>query len=65
MSRRNHIEPNPKILVGKPVARMARMTGRRELSAEQRAALERSRRRMRRGMDLGGQMPSRDELHER
>lgn len=50
---------------GKPVARLVPVEGRRKLSAEQLAALERSLRRMERGADLGGRMPSRDELHER
>lgn len=50
---------------GKPVARLVPVSSERKLSAEQLAALERSRERMRRGYDLGGRMPSRDELHER
>jgi prevent-host-death family protein len=50
---------------GKPVARLVPVTKERRLSPEQVAALERTRERMRRGYDLGGQMPSRDELHER
>jgi hypothetical protein len=37
----------------------------RQLSPEQLAALERTRQRMKEGYDLGGRMPSRDELHER
>jgi len=50
---------------GKPVARLVPVSSERKLSAEQLAALKRSRERMRRGYDLGGRMPSRDELHER
>lgn len=50
---------------GKPVARLVPVTKERRLSPEQTAALERTRERMRRGYDLGGRMPSRDELHER
>ena len=50
---------------GKPVARLVPVSEDRRLSDEQRAALDRSRERMRRGADLGGRMPSRDELHER
>ena len=50
---------------GKPVARLVPVAAKRQLSPEQLAALERTRERMRRGIDLGGRMPSRDELHER
>ena len=50
---------------GKPVARLVPVSPERQLSPEQQAALERSRERMCRGWDLGGRMPSRDELHER
>jgi prevent-host-death family protein len=50
---------------GKPVARLVPVAAQRQLSPEQLAALERTRERMRRGYDLGGRMPSRDELHER
>ncbi len=50
---------------GVPVARLVPVTADRQLSPEQEAALERTRQRMRRGYDLGGRMPSRDELHER
>jgi len=50
---------------GKPVARLVAVTTERRLSPEQLAALERTRRRMHRGYDLGGRMPARDELHER
>ncbi len=49
---------------GKPVARLVPVSAERQLSPEQQAALERTRKRMRRGWDLGGRMPSRDELHE-
>lgn len=50
---------------GRPVARLVRIEPERQLSSEQSAALERTRERMRRGYDLGGRMPPRDELHER
>jgi prevent-host-death family protein len=50
---------------GRPVARLVPVATERKLSSDQLAALERSRERMRRGYDLGGRMPSRDELHER
>ncbi len=50
---------------GKPVARLVPALAERQLSPEQLAALERTRQRMRRGYDLGGRMPPRDELHER
>ena len=50
---------------GKPVARLVPVTAERRLSPEQQAALERTRQRMKRGADLGGKMPPRDELYER
>ena len=50
---------------GKPVARLVPVAQERHLSPEQVEALERTRERMKRGYDLGGRMPSRDELHER
>lgn len=50
---------------GRPIARLVPIEQERQLSAEQRAALERSLARMRTGYSLGGQMPSKDELHER
>ena len=50
---------------GQAVARLVPVSAERQLSPEQQAALERTRERMRRGWDLGGRMPSRDELHER
>jgi len=50
---------------GKPVARLVPIKAERELSPEQLVALERTRKRMNRGYDLGGHMPPRDELHER
>ena len=50
---------------GKPVARLVPVSSERRLSPEQQAALERTRERMRRGWDLGGRLPSRDEIHER
>jgi prevent-host-death family protein len=50
---------------GKPVARIVPVPAERELSPQQIAALERTKARMNRGYDLGGQLPSRDELHDR
>ena len=50
---------------GKPVARLVPVAAERQLTPDQVAALERTRRRMSHGYDLGGRMPSRDELHER
>jgi len=52
---------------GKPVARIVPIlvSAERQLSVEQLDALERTRQRMQRGDDLGGRMPSRDDLHER
>ena len=50
---------------GKPVARLVPVAAREPLSPEKLAALDRTRQRMQRGYDLGGQMPSRDDLHER
>ena len=50
---------------GKPVARLVPVTAERKLSPEQIAALERTRERMHSGYDLGGRMPSRDEIYER
>lgn len=50
---------------GKPIARLVPIAAERRLSPEQSAALARSLERMRRGYSLGGQMPARDELHER
>ncbi len=50
---------------GQPVARLLAVTTGRELNAKQKKALARSRARMRKGYDLGGQAFNRDELHER
>lgn len=50
---------------GKPVARLVPVALQEPISPEKLAALERTRQRMQRGYDLGGRMPSRDELHER
>jgi len=50
---------------GKPIARLVPVEAERHLSPEQLAALERTRQRMKQGYDLGGRLPSRDELHER
>lgn len=52
---------------GKPVARLVPVESmiRKQLTQEQLEALERTRRRMRKGYDLGGVLPDRDELHAR
>ena len=50
---------------GKPVAKLVPIVADRQLSQQQLAALERSRKRLRRGYDLGERMPPREELHER
>lgn len=50
---------------GRPVARLVGVEEERRLTGEQEAALARSWKRMEHGYDLGGPMPSRDELHER
>lgn len=50
---------------GRPIARLVPIEQERQLSAEQRAALERSLGRMNKGYSLGGQMPSKDEIHGR
>ncbi|MEM1178236.1 MAG: type II toxin-antitoxin system prevent-host-death family antitoxin [Acidobacteriota bacterium] len=50
---------------GKPVARIVPVVPKPELSPEQLKALARTRDRMRRGHDLGGEMPPRGSLHER
>lgn len=49
---------------GKPVARLVPVAAEHKLSPAQLAALERTRERMHRGCDLGGHMPSRDEIYE-
>jgi prevent-host-death family protein len=48
---------------GRPVARLVAVDEERRLNPEQEAALARTRQRMDRGYDLGGEMPPRDELH--
>lgn len=52
---------------GKPVARLVPLAapGHKQLTKEQLEALERTRRRMHKGYDLGGVLPDRDELHAR
>jgi prevent-host-death family protein len=50
---------------GKPVARLVAIGAKRRLTAQQRAAWQRTLERMSRGFSLGGRMPSRDELHVR
>jgi prevent-host-death family protein len=50
---------------GRPVAKLVPVEARRELSEEQRAALERIRERMRAGYDLGGERIKRDDIYDR
>lgn len=50
---------------GAPVARLSPVSNRRVLTPEQQAALERTRKRMQQGWDLGGDRIDRDALHER
>lgn len=50
---------------GKPVARLVPVEQEKRLSDGQVEALERTRRRMKKGYDLGGAFPDRDELHAR
>lgn len=50
---------------GTPVARLSPVNRRRVLTPEQQAALERTRKRMQEGWDLGGGRIDRDALHER
>ncbi len=50
---------------GKPVARLVPVAAQGPMSPEKLAALDRTRQRMQQGYDLGGRMPSRDDLHER
>lgn len=50
---------------GKPVARLVPVEQEKSLTEEQAAALERTRKRMNSGYDLGGVFPDRDELHAR
>lgn len=50
---------------GKPVAKIVRIVESQRLTAAQRAIRERMLARMRKGYHLGGQVPSRDQLHER
>ncbi len=62
------VEQGMEILItrrGKPVARLAPIAKERKLSSEQVAAFERTLARMGRGYSLGGESPSRDDLHER
>jgi prevent-host-death family protein len=51
---------------GQPVARIvpAQRSGERQLTPEQEAALERTRRRLEKGWDLGGGKFDRDELYD-
>ena len=50
---------------GRPVAKLVPVEARRELSEEQRAALERTRERMRIGFDLGGERFNREDVYDR
>lgn len=62
------VEKGAKILItyrGTPVARLVPVAKERKLSPEQQDALKRSVARMKRGYSLGGELPSRDKLHER
>jgi prevent-host-death family protein len=63
------VEAGAEILVtrrGRPVARIvpAQSPGERQLTPEQEAALERTRRRLEKGWDLGGGKFNRDELYD-
>jgi prevent-host-death family protein len=63
------VEAGTEILVtrrGRPVARIvpAQQAGERQLTQEQEAALERTRRRLEKGWDLGGGKFNRDELYD-
>ena len=63
------VEAGAEILVtrrGQPVARIvpAQPRGERRLTPEQEAALERTRRRLEKGWDLGGGKFNRDELYD-
>ena len=62
------VEKGAKILIthrGTPVARLVPVAKKRKLSPEQQDAFKRTVARMKRGYSLGGELPSRDELHER
>jgi len=62
------VEQGEEIIItrrGRPVARLLAIDTAHELSDAQEIALARSLARMRKGYDLGGQTPDRDELHER
>lgn len=50
---------------GLPVAKLTAIAKSSELNDRQKAARKRSRARMRKGYSLGGQMPTREVLHER
>jgi len=50
---------------GLPVAKLTAVTESSKLDNNQKAARKRSRARMQKGYSLGGQMPSREVLHER
>jgi len=64
-----HVEAGAEVLVtrrGQPVARIVPVepSRERELTSEQEAALERTRRRLEKGWDLGGGKFNRDELYD-
>ncbi len=50
---------------GKPVAKLVKVTQKRRLSAEQKAAWARTLARLRRGFSLGGEKFDREAVHER
>ncbi len=63
------VEAGAEIVVtrrGRPVARIvpAQPSGQRRLTPEQEAALERTRQRLEKGWDLGGEKFDRDELYD-
>ena len=62
------VEQGAKFLItnrGLPVARLMPVEKERTLNAEQQTAFKRTVARMKRGYSLGGQLPSREKLHER
>ena len=50
---------------GAPVVKMSRVSGKRVLTPEQQAALERTRKRLEKGWDLGDWKIPRDEIYKR
>lgn len=50
---------------GRPIARLSPISGKRKLTPEQQAAVERTRARMEKGLlRIGGRMPTRDEIYD-